>query len=92
MKLHARHGPTTRSSLAIQQTVLEQVSAESLAYAELVSILTGILASWTKFQIRDERADAETPQASLEPEHQYAKCACGAGCAGGCDFRCEEKL
>ena len=53
MKLHERNDFVARKSLAIQEAVLK--NAEGLTFAELVSILTAILASWARSQVREER-------------------------------------
>ena len=53
MKPHERHDIVTAKQLAIQEAVLK--NANGLTFAELVSILTAILASWAKSQVREER-------------------------------------
>lgn len=61
MKLHPRHDQVTRASIHINQEVTRAVATWDLTFAELVSILTACIASWTKFQIRDERKPPEWP-------------------------------
>ena len=63
MKLSERHEPVTKAHLSISTAVCDAVRAHGLTYAELISILSAEIASWTKWQIRDERAPEPESQA-----------------------------
>lgn len=60
MKLHKRHDAVTKAGLDITQAVVTTVQENELSYAELVHILTAEIAKWTKYAIRDERAEADS--------------------------------
>ena len=55
MKLSPRHEPVIRASIAIQEAVISAVEKYGLTFAELVSILGGIIVGWTRMEIQDER-------------------------------------
>lgn len=59
MKLSPPHEPTTLAGIEVSAAVVDIVRKHDLTFAELISILVREIAAWTKFQIRDERAEPE---------------------------------
>ena len=57
MRLHPRHDQVTKADLQIKQAVTFAVKQHELTYGELVGILAGVISSWAKFQVRDEREE-----------------------------------
>ena len=47
----------TKAKIELSEAVVTAVQKHGLTYAELVSIFAEILQSWSKFVIRDERAN-----------------------------------
>lgn len=64
MRLHERHDLTTKAAIAIQLAVVEK--AKGLTFAELTMIMAGVIQSWAKFEIRDERREEPDEQAMGE--------------------------
>ena len=55
MSMHPRYEVTQAASREIGRAISQSVRAHKLTYGEITSILASELASFAKFQIRDER-------------------------------------
>lgn len=71
--IHSRHEQVSRAGIDIMTAVADAVKKYDLTYGELTAILARELAGWAKYQIRDERKDAEDSSTlSRSEEHPPA--------------------
>lgn len=52
---HPRHQPTTLAGIEINAQVFKSVSGHNLSFAELMSVLSAVISTWSKREVRAER-------------------------------------
>jgi hypothetical protein len=57
MELSPRHFPVATARNEIDTAVTNAVEKHSLTYGELFSILAGLMASWARYAVKDERGE-----------------------------------
>ena len=57
MKLHERHQQTVRAEIEIRESVARAAETHSLTFPELIHILSSVIQSWAKYEVRGEREE-----------------------------------
>lgn len=55
MKMHARHNVTVKAQLEISEAVTNTIGKYDLTYPEIFAILGGLIQTWAKWAVKDER-------------------------------------